>query len=205
MQVAALYIDPRGPYPTMPDIEPWGLPDRDAKTYPGPHPIIAHPPCGPWGRLRHFVKPGNSRQDKTCAPFAIAQVRRFGGVLEHPAGSLLWPSWNLPAPGAGADRHGGWTLELDQCRFGHVCRKRTWLYVVGIRQDQLPPLPPCSGPNAGVPTHWCGGGRRHLDALSPARQVIVPAHMKVASAELRRRTPIAFANYLAQIARRCGL
>lgn len=66
MTVAALYVDPLGPYPALrhdPD-DLWDAPllvdcwdaTRDARLYNGPHPVIAHPPCKHWGRLRHLAK-----------------------------------------------------------------------------------------------------------------------------------------------------
>ena len=67
---------------------------------------------------------------------ALAAVRRWGGVLEHPAYSLAWPRYGLPVP-----RRGGWTQSLDdpgivtevcQAAYGHAARKRTWLYAVGV-------------------------------------------------------------------------
>jgi hypothetical protein len=54
--VAALYIDPRGPYPKMPVVDCWDE-TRDADRYAGAAPIVAHPPCGPWGALRHRPPP----------------------------------------------------------------------------------------------------------------------------------------------------
>lgn len=47
--VAALFVDSEGPYYGMPGVEPWGLPARDARLYPGPYPVVAHPPCARWG------------------------------------------------------------------------------------------------------------------------------------------------------------
>ena len=89
--VAALYVDPiRGPYRALPGVERWGwadvhqagLWDRDATAYDGPHPVIAHPPCGPWGLFAWRYKGGEGA--KNCAIRAVQQVRRWGGVLEHP-------------------------------------------------------------------------------------------------------------------------
>lgn len=71
--VAALYVDPRGPYPKMLGVECWDE-ARDARTYAGPHPVVAHPPCGPWGRLRHLYRGGEG--DATCGP---AAVEAWGG------------------------------------------------------------------------------------------------------------------------------
>ena len=42
--IAALYIDPRGPYPKMAEVDCWDE-TRDARLYDGPHAIVAHPPC----------------------------------------------------------------------------------------------------------------------------------------------------------------
>lgn len=122
MRVAALYIDPRGHYPTLPDVDAWDE-RRDARLYNGPGPVVAHPPCGPWGRLRHLYRGA----EHDCAPRAVEQVRAFGGVLEHPANSRLWKSCSLPEPGCFPDEWGGYTIEVDQCDFGHVARKKTWL------------------------------------------------------------------------------
>jgi len=90
--VVALYVDPRGPYPSL--VREWYDEARDAKTYAGPWPVIAHPPCGPWGRLRHLSK----KDDPSLALRAVNQVRLFGGVLEHPLGSLLFRTAGLPLP-----------------------------------------------------------------------------------------------------------
>lgn len=50
MTIAAIYVMPRGPYYGLPDVIPYGLPERDARKYAGPWPVVAHPPCGRWGR-----------------------------------------------------------------------------------------------------------------------------------------------------------
>jgi hypothetical protein len=194
MTIAALYVDPRGPYPTMADVDCWDA-ARDAMLYAGPHPIVAHPPCGPWSKLRHLYR-GN---EHACAPKAVDQVRTFGGVLEHPAHSKLWDVIDLPKPGQ-VDSLGGYTIEVDQVDWGHLARKKTWLYLVRVPRSALlePPFP------GRAPTHWCSGFRaskRRYPAHYKRQGCAVPPGIKVCSAQQRRRTPRAFAEYLIHLAR----
>jgi hypothetical protein len=182
--VAVLYVDPRGPYPALPGVD-WYDERRDARTYAGPHPVVAHPPCGPWGAFKW-----RCAQDGSLGPLAAEQVRRWGGVLEHPAKSLLWNHSGLPRPGELPDAWGGITIEVNQVDFGHACQKPTWLYVVGGGLTAYPRVP------AGTPTHgiWYGSFERARRAGAPLR---------AASKEIRRRTPVPFAEYLLGIARAC--
>jgi hypothetical protein len=141
--VAALFVEKDGAYYGLDGVDPWDA-ERDARLYPGPWPVVAHPPCQRWGALGNASyarwggehnRPGN---DGGCFASALASVRRFGGVLEHPAGSRAWAAHGLPAPvGRGwqaeLDSHGageGWVAEVWQSAYGHRARKRTWLYAV---------------------------------------------------------------------------
>lgn len=138
--VAALFVDPRGPYPTMPGVDCWPE-SRDARLYPGPHPVVAHPPCGRWCRLAKFVQYQTRGRlsvgdDHGCFASALASVRKWGGVLEHPAWSLAWAAHGLiapPARGWQRDTSGSWCCEVAQAAYGHKARKLTWLYYVGER------------------------------------------------------------------------
>lgn len=187
-EVVALYVDPRGPYPKL--VREWYDEARDARTYAGPLPVVAHPPCGPWGALRHL----SHKDDPELAVRAVEQVRAFGGVLEHPAGSLLFDRLALPRPWAFPDAHGGRTLEVCQVDFGHVARKRTWLYVVRART--IPGFPVKR-----EPTHWVSGRRKRGPG---SRSGVVPPGIKVCSSRQRRRTPVAFAEFLIAIAASAG-
>ena len=64
-----------------------------------------------------------------------------GGILEHPKGSKLWKEAPLPMPGEPQDEYGGFTILIDQYHFGHVARKWTHLYIVGIDPNEVPPIP----------------------------------------------------------------
>lgn len=143
--VAALFVLPDGPYAGRPDVDPWPE-ERDARTYPGPHPVVAHPPCQRWGRYWFGGPSAHVRRklgdDDGCFASALAAVRRWGGVLEHPEASHAWGTFGLPAPprwgGWIRDIFGGWTCCVEQGHYGHRARKATWLYYVGaVRPAEL--------------------------------------------------------------------
>ena len=240
-QVAVLYCDSKGPYPHIAHkdkdtagafrfVDCWDI-TRDARKYDGPHPVICHPPCKHWGRLRHLASVRCASEigdctwsgrrcdlggdwdgdfsrcpecassaidwnDRDCAPRAVEQVREHGGVLEHPAGSKLWAACHLPLPGNhGNDATHGYTIEIDQCSWGHVARKTTWLYLVDVPRTALeaPPFP------GREPTHWVSGGRGREG--KKAKTTPAPPGIKVCSAQQRRRTPPLLAEYLVRLAR----
>jgi hypothetical protein len=136
--VAALFIDPQGPYPALLGAENCWDEERDARTFAGPGPIVAHPPCGRWCAMaklnerRWGAKVGD---DGGCFAFALRALR-FGGVLEHPAFSLAWPAFNLPRPpkrGWAQILPNVWVCEVWQSAYAHVATKRTWLLYLGRR------------------------------------------------------------------------
>lgn len=135
--IAVLYARADSIYKQFPDLDVFDR-NRDARTWPGGAPCIAHPPCRAWGRLRHFANPRPDEMD--LARHAIAMVRLNGGILEHPAASTLWPDRDIPQPGK-RDRWRGYTIPIDQHWYGHKAKKATFLYIVGIEPASLPPIP----------------------------------------------------------------
>lgn len=127
MIAAALYVTPSSVYKSMPGVDCFDQ-YRDARSYRGWLPVVAHPPCRSWGRLRHLANPRPDEQETGL--HAVMQVRRCTGVLEHPSGSLLWVAAGLPRPGTGVDAWGGFSVSVDQSDYGHPARKSTWLYIV---------------------------------------------------------------------------
>ncbi len=159
--------------------------DRDARNWPGGCPVVAHPPCRAWGRLRHFAKPLPGEKD--LALWAVEQVRRYGGVLEHPNPSTLWPAVGLPAPGS-RDEYGGWTLPVLQFWWGHRAQKATLLYIVGCDPKDLPLIPL----KLGIPTHTVSSSKK-----KDSRPEITKAE--------REHTPVAFAKWLCCLAQKCNV
>lgn len=143
--VAALFVETGGCYFDQPGVEPWDE-ARDARTYVGPHPVVAHPPCQRWGRFWHGSprKPHQYRlgEDAGCFAVTLTAVRNYGGVLEHPAGSRAWGFFGLTSPRQGAgwtppDSFGGRSCYVEQGHYGHGSRKPTWLHAVGIYFPEL--------------------------------------------------------------------
>jgi hypothetical protein len=143
--VAALYVQRGGCYYGLPDVDPWDK-ERDARLYAGPWPVVAHPPCERWGRYWSGGPSARVRREKGddggCFAAALAAVRRWGGVLEHPEASHAWRRFGLIAPlrGGGwsvADDCGGWTCCVEQGHYGHRARKATWLYAHGVELPRM--------------------------------------------------------------------
>lgn len=147
--IAALYVIKDGHYYGLDNVDPWDE-ERDARLYDGPWPVVAHPPCSSWCRLAGLIEArwGHKKgDDGGCFESALSAVRRFGGVLEHPAYSDAWAAFGLPRPSmhGGWQRGlcGGWSCHVEQLRYGHAARKATWLYAYGsalpgLRWGQTP-------------------------------------------------------------------
>jgi len=147
--LAALYVQPGGAYYGLPGVDAWDE-IRDARRYDGPYPVVAHPPCQRWGKMWFgqplTVKLTGTRKKKGddggCFAAALASVRKFGGILEHPWGSHAWPNFGLNRPPRSggwitADMLGGWTCCVEQGQYGHYARKPTLLYALGVQLPEL--------------------------------------------------------------------
>jgi hypothetical protein len=133
--IAALFVAPKGAYFNLPGVDPWDE-SRDARAYQGPHAVVAHPPCSTWCQLAYINEKRYGHKvgaDGGCFASALASVRRWGGVLEHPARSYAWAAHGLSTPvrGRWTASGDGWVCEVSQSAYGHRARKLTWLYFVG--------------------------------------------------------------------------
>ncbi len=143
VRVAALYVDPNGSYAGVDGVDLWDE-ARDARLYAGPWPVVAHPPCNRWAKLGPRERRG---QDGGCFAAALAAVRAYGGVLEHPAESNAWRAFGLLRPKGTYWRKSlldvGWVSAVDQWHYGFPTRKPTWLYRVDgeYRAGDIAPAP----------------------------------------------------------------
>lgn len=190
--IAALYVEPGGVYFGLDDVDPWDE-ARDARKYAGPHPVVAHPPCARWCQLAKIVEAryGYKRGDGGgCFEAAVAAVRKWGGVLEHPAITDAWARFGIIRPTRGAWSRSlfdpGWTTEVSQVAYGHMARKRTWLYYVG---EAPPPAVDWSEPPHTHCTRHFKGDRSTAPEM-PKR--------------LRSMTPLPFRDLLLGMARTVG-
>lgn len=192
-EVAVLFVRQDSTYKRLPGCQCYDV-NRNALTFPGGMPVVCHPPCRTWGSLRAFAKAPPDEPE--LAVWAVGQVRAEGGVLEHPAHSRLWRHLQMPEAGWLPDAWGGYTIEVDQFHWGHLARKRTWLYVCGCPYEELPPMPTRSG----SPSHNVSSlsGRR---GLSPAERRAHPSWKPELGPNRRNKTPPAFAKWLCAVAR----
>lgn len=194
--IAALFVDADGVYSGLPGVEIWDE-SRDARKYAGPHRVVAHPPCARWCRLAGLVEArwGHKRgDDDGCFASALASVRRWGGVLEHPAYSDAWAAFALPIPPVEGWQRGvcgGWSCHVEQGRYGHPAKKATWLYAFFADHFELPSLR--WGVDADTKSQalvsWCGNHTKAFDKRPRLRSWEASA------------TPIEFRETLLRIAR----
>jgi hypothetical protein len=220
--VAALFVDPKGVYANLPDVEVWDE-ARDARKYAGPWPVVAHPPCARWCRLAGLVEArwGHKKgDDGGCFESARDSLLKWGGVLEHPAWSDAFTAFGLPIPipDGGWQRgiDGGWSCHVEQWHYGHAAKKATWLYVYGV--DWLPSLTWGTTPDnaeTALDERWSSrsyvsdGGLSHARRSQRAPALVSWCGNHVKSGEDRPRlgkkaasaTPPAFRDLLLNIAR----
>jgi hypothetical protein len=203
--IAALFVKKGGPYFGLDDVDPWDQ-SRDARTYAGPWPVVAHPPCSRWCQLAGLVEArwGHKRgEDGGAFASALNSVRTWGGVLEHPAYTAAWAAFGLPVPqrGGGWQRGlcGGWSCHVEQGRYGHRARKATWLYAVGC---ELPALR--WGSTSNWPASWHHSKRDAAKkfAVSWCKNHGLEDVPRIGKREASA-TPIEFRDTLLEIARAC--
>lgn len=190
--IAALFVQRGGVYYGLAHVDPWDK-ARDARAYAGPWPVVAHPPCARWSRLatHAFGRPTGKKvgDDGGCFAAALAAVKRWGGVVEHPASSKAWRAHGLLDPVIGSDWTPagdllGWTVHVEQGHYGHRLPKATWLYAVAPRAA-LPRLP---------------GGKSAPVGFTSTRHGEKGSAFTSLSARQRSATPIAFRDLLIRIA-----
>jgi hypothetical protein len=199
--VDALYVDPKGIYPRLLGPEHCWDEARDARTYAGPGPVVAHPPCQRWGRYwsggPSVRTPRLLGDDGGCFEAALAAVRQFGGVLEHPEASHAFAAYGLAKP----RWRTGWVQAGDglghvccvaQGNYGHAARKLTWLYAVGVALPEL---------DWSIPPPSVGRLDEGYHSAEERRRAVKTGACQRLSHKQRLGTPQAFAEMLIAMAR----
>lgn len=204
--VAALFVANGGVYFGVDGVDPWDV-DRDAREYAGPHPVVAHPPCERWGRywdggpmLHGTPRQKTMGDDGGCFASALASVRKWGGVLEHPEASHAFAAHGLPAPHwregwIKSVRHsdGEWVCCVAQGNYGHRARKLTWLVYAG---NVAPPELDWSIPVMQIKLE---DGYHSREERARLRKTGICQRL---SHQQRAATPLAFRDLLIDLARR---
>jgi hypothetical protein len=184
-RVSALFVRSDSVYFDLPDVDCWPA-DVDARHFSCRTPVVAHPPCRAWGRLRHLAKPLPSEFHLSI--LAMWFCRMAGGVVEHPTDSRLWNTFDLVR--GQRDAFGGWLMPVSQKWWGHRCEKPTILYICGAEPRDLPPVP------------YSMARATHSIDRPKNRSSGRPLLKRVGHAE-RERTPPLFSEWLVAVARSC--
>ena len=124
-----LWVAPRSAYRDLVPPERIWDEARDARTYAGPGPIIAHPPCGPWTLIRGgYMRP--CEQDAEDGRIAMELVHRWGGVVEQPATSRLFAVHGRLGAAYTHVNQGEWTSSGER-----LSKKPTTLYWWGTADN----------------------------------------------------------------------
>ena len=131
--VSVLCAAPNSVYKRLPDVDVFDE-ARDARTFDGSTPIVAHPPCRAWSAFtRHQAKPGP--EEVSLGLWCCERLKSCGGVLEQPAKSHLFQAGGLPLPG---NKLGNlWSIEVWQSWWGYGDRKATWLCFSNVESNAV--------------------------------------------------------------------
>ena len=158
---------------------------RDAWSFRGGKPVVAHPPCRLWGELRHGVRlPWPSvLAEVMLGGWCVMQAAACGGVVEQPLRSQLFERFR---PGC------GFFMNVPQMWFGHRAEKQTRLLICGCRPVDVPRVELVLGDAERVITNV------------KSRPLGHPLHRAEVTRAEREATPLSFATWLLDVARRCA-
>lgn len=110
-------------YKSLPGCDVFDL-VRDAWTFKGGMPVIAHPPCRLWGNFSQWVVGSDEvfAGEIALGMWCVRQVERWGGVVEQPYPGRLFEACGVRS-----------SVVVDQMWFGHRAVKRTSLFAVDCR------------------------------------------------------------------------
>jgi hypothetical protein len=152
--------------------------------------VVAHPPCARWSRLAGFTQAVYGYKigdDGGCFAAALDAVRTYGGIIEHPAYSKAWDTFDLPEP---ATREGwtlgfcgGWSCYVEQGRYGFPLKKATWLYLYGAEPPPMRWGYTPDGEGEGHNDEW-GGMHAWRDIVSQSAASATPTEFRDVLIEL---------------------
>jgi hypothetical protein len=145
--VAALCVSGRSYYKYVSGVHAFDR-ARDARTFRGGIPVVAHPPCRLWSEyLRGHARCEDVPGEMALGLWCVEQVKKNGGVLEQPARSRLWSAAGLPLPGDLADPF-LYSVYVEQRWFGYGGRRFSRASISALNRNSVGlidgPARPCN-------------------------------------------------------------
>lgn len=122
--ITVLCVEENSVYQILQGFDPYPA-SRNAYTFTGNNPIIAHPPCAQWSKLKGMAY--TNAEEKDLAFFWLEKVQKNTGIFEHPVGSSFFREAGIKP-----------TISIDQSWWGFPARKPTALYFHGIKPIAFP-------------------------------------------------------------------
>jgi len=181
--VAFLFARQDSNYKAMPGCDVFDI-DRDARTFAGGMPVVAHPPYRMRGRLRKFAK--GRPDEKALGIWAVDQVRTWGACLsiQRKARCSTTAACRTQGSSPTSSAVGSW--RSSSSTGGHRAEKATWLYIVGGSPSGIPAIPR----RTGKPMHCVRPTRSYprLPSITKAGREHTPPPLAEWLVELARRT-----------------
>lgn len=117
--IAVLCTAEKSLYRSLPNLDLWPV-SRNAWNFNSDYPVIAHPPCPQWSRLKGLAS--EDEEQKALAFHCLHKVFSNGGILEHPEGSAFFNAAGIRP-----------THSINQSWFGYPIPKRTWLFCYKVK------------------------------------------------------------------------
>jgi hypothetical protein len=122
--ISVLCVCKNSNYELFPYLDLWNA-ERNVYLFNSGNPVIAHPPCAQWGKLKYFAK--ENQLEKKLAIWCFELVLMNGGIFEHPEGSTIFKYMGYKP-----------TMSVNLNWFGSPFKKTTYLFFNRFKPAAFP-------------------------------------------------------------------